>query len=475
MLSDTIEEKIEYSSLWQSLLYGNIWIWTAFHLVLGLLSLLSPIFVIFWLYLLLINFLKDDSKKQLNTLPCVIAYIIPLEVLGRMTKATPFIPHEAGKYLGVILFLYGLYLLKILPKGNSGKWILILSMPAALIGYANSATNYQHIVANYAGIFTLSLSIIFFANLSLTRIEIIRIFKIIILPSLSILIYVFIRSPEIEESTLTLASNAQFSGGFGANQVSTILGMAFGLSLLLWLLKYRLFNVQWINLALPLLFFIWSLLSFSRGGVITAVISVLLVMFLVPGTNKYLTPRKMNLPVIAITILVIGGGFWYINELTNNQLLLRYQGETPGTLAGLKKRDITQLTSGRWDILKSDVQIWSDNLIFGVGVGMSQEVRPNYGIPFHVSAHTEVSRLISEHGLLGLFTSLIFLITPIYLFFKNRGNSFNQAIVTFCMALAIITSFHSAMRTLLTPFFYGLAFCYISDNEPKKNYLNNVI
>jgi O-antigen ligase len=461
----TAEERVDYSPIWQNMMYGNIWLWSAFHTALGLLSLLSPVFIIFWLYLLIITFISGNVRRQLNTLPGLIGYIIPVEVIGRMTEATPFIPHEAGKYFGILFLIYGIYLLKVAPKGSVGKWILFLSLPAAIIGYGNSVTNYMHIVANYAGIFTLSLSIIFFANLTLTRMEIMRIFKLIFFPSFSILTYVFVRSPDIEASTVELASNARFSGGFGANQVSTILGMAFGITLFFWLIRYKLFPKNWLNLAVPFLFLVWALLSFSRGGVITGVASILFIILMVSGTNRKLAPRKINLPVLTAIMLVIGGGFWYINTLTNNKLLLRFQGETPGTLAGVKERDLSHLTTGRWDILKSDLAIWSDHLLFGVGVGMSQEVRPEYGIPFHVAAHTEVSRLISEHGLLGIVISIIFLTAPIYLYLKNKRKPFHQAFIILCMSMAVITSFHSAMRTLLTPFFYGIAFSYIPNER----------
>lgn len=453
---------LPYAPIWQSMIYGNIWFWTVFHLLIGVLITVSSYFLVVWFYLLLLMFFGANSKERLQTLPMIFGYLLLVELLGRISKAHPFIPHEVGKYLGALLLLYGIFISKSSAKGNPGKWILFLSLPSVFIGYSYTYITYQHIVGDYLGLFTLALSIIFFSNLSLSRIEIIRIFKIIYFPSLSILAFVVFKSPDLDEAEFILSSNAAFSGGLGPNQVSTILGMAFGILMWLWIIKYELYPVKMLNLLIPGMFLVWAILSFSRGGVISVIISLLCTILFVPGNNhKRLNPRKINISLIIAFTILIGGAFWYINEISENQLLLRYQGETTGTLVGTKQRDVNQLTSGRWEVFKTDVAMWMDNIIFGVGVGRSPEIRSDYGIWWHVAAHVEISRLLAEHGILGFIISLMILILPIILYSNARGNRFRQALIIFCMVLAISTTFHAAMRTLLTPFFYGLAFVNI--------------
>lgn len=469
------KNNLAYVKIFKSMIYENLWVWSLFHICLGLLSTISSYFIIIWFYLLLSTFLIAPNKIKLQTLPMVLGYLLPIEMLGRLTKADPFIPHEVGKYLGIFLLLYGITINPSFKKGDAGKWILFFSIPSVFIGYFYSDISVRDIVRDYFGIFTLSLSIIFFANLSLTRIEIIRIFKVIYLPCLSILMFVFIKSPDLTEAEYILSSNSAFSGGLGPNQVSTILGMAFGILLWLWIIKYDLYPIKLLNLIIPGIFLVWALLSFSRGGVISAILGLLLTVIFVPGNNKHrFTPRKINISLVLAFIMIIGGGFWYINEISDNQLLLRYQGETTGTLIGVKERGISQLSSGRWDVFKTDIAMWMDNIIFGVGVGRSYEIRGDYGIP-KVSAHVEISRLISEHGIFGFIISLIFLFLPITLFFNARGNHFRQAFIIFCMTLAIATTFHAAMRTLLTPFFYGLAFAYIPKPKEESIIYKNTI
>lgn len=454
--------RLPYIQIWRSMIYGNFWFWSVFHVVLGLLSVFSSYFLVIWFYLLLLLFLAANTKTKFQTLPMILGYLLPIELLGRLTRADPFIPHEVGKYLGTLLFLYGIFLNSSSFKGNPGKWILFLSIPSVFIGFSYKSITYQDIVGDYLGLLGLSLGIIYFANISLSRIEIIRIFKLIYLPCLSILTFVFLKSPDLEGAEFILSSNPAFSGGLGPNQVSTILGMAFGILLWLWIIKYDLYPIKMLNIIIPGIFLLWALLSFSRGGVISAILGLLLTTLFVPGNDqRRLSPRKINISLIFAFILIIGGGFWYINKISGNQLLLRYQGETPGTILGVKERDISQLSSGRWDVFKTDIGMWMDNIVFGVGVGRSPALRSNYGINEHVAAHVEISRLLGEHGILGLIISLMFLFLPITLYFNARGNHFRQALIIFCMTLAIATTFHAAMRTFLTPFFYGLAFVHI--------------
>src|SRR5690606_31754763 len=107
------------------------------------------------------------------------------------------------------------------------------------------------------------------------------------------------------------------------------------------------------------------------------------------------------------------------NRLTDNILLLRYQGETAGTLRGTREKDLSQITSGRYDIFLSDLQIWTDNFILGVGPGESPNMREGAS-QFKLLAHVEMSRLLSEHGLFGFIISLTLFILPVVQFIRCR-------------------------------------------------------
>ncbi len=57
-------------------------------------------------------------------------------------------------------------------------------------------------------------------------------------------------------------------------------------------------------------------------------------------------------------------------------------------------------STGRDLLIKGDLKTWSENPVIGAGPGLGGKNRLKY---FHVAtAHTEYSRLLAEHGILGL-------------------------------------------------------------------------
>ena len=104
--------------------------------------------------------------------------------------------------------------------------------------------------------------------------------------------------------------------------------------------------------------------------------------------NKFLIPALLFILITA----------WYANEVTDGKLLLRYQGETAGTLAGAKQKNFNTISSNRLSILEGDFGLFLDNL-FGVGAGASRYLRETSN---GTISHVELGRLLSEHGVLGL-------------------------------------------------------------------------
>lgn len=435
---------------------GNTISWLFFHAILGVIGLYSRYVFIGWFYLLIFSFVVLPKRHKREFLPLFIGYLIPVEIFGRMIGGNPFLPWELGKYLGMILLIYGIFLNKKKQKGATGRWILTLSLPSLLLCILVSNNLYKDIAFNYLGLVNLCLSIIYFSNYYMHLEKIKVIFKLIIFGSTTILAYSFFHIPDLSNVTFGLGANFSITGGFGSNQVSSVLGLAFGLAIFLWLLQVPIFKSEILNLLLPAIFLLWALLSFSRGGVLSVLFGIILVILFVPKGNGRGNLRKINLKLILGLTLLLPVIVYYANQLTDGQLFLRYTGETYGTLYGEKEKDLSQLTTGRWDILVNDVTIWQDHFVLGVGVGQSARVRPEYGEE-KIVAHVEVSRLLSEHGFLGLIICLIYLFSPIVLFFKAKS-SFQKALIVFVFTIAIGTSMHSAMRTFITPFFYGLGF-----------------
>ena len=72
-----------------------------------------------------------------------------------------------------------------------------------------------------------------------------------------------------------------------------------------------------------------------------------------------------------------------------------------------------------------------------------------------ISPHTEISRLLAEHGIFGLIIILIMFGLVYRSYYINKSNSYRGILV--CLGLiAIGTAMHSAMRTFITPIFFCL-------------------
>lgn len=166
--------------------------------------------------------------------------------------------------------------------------------------------------------------------------------------------------------------------------------------------------------------------------------------------------QRSQLVLIALAISIVA---FVANNITDDTLLQRYQGETMGTLQGTKEKDLSVLTTGRWDIFHSDLEIWSNNPIMGTGPGGSPIERGSFSQRGQI-AHVEVSRLLSEHGVFGFIIAVLFLFTPLFMLARIQSPIQRLWMIAFC-TIAIFTSFHSAMRTMLTPFCYGVAFLQI--------------
>ena len=98
----------------------------------------------------------------------------------------------------------------------------------------------------------------------------------------------------------------------------------------------------------------------------------------------------------------------------------------------------------------------------GIGVGKTREYREEK-LDILAASHNELSRLLSEHGIFGLFALLILLIAPLFFRISNRKNYLFYSFYGFWF----LTINHSSMRIAAPAFLYALALINIIDE--KKN------
>jgi len=340
-------------------------------------------------------------------------------------------------------------------RGTVGWILLVLLLPAIFIDESDQVW-FKNVIFNLLGPVNVALAIVYFKNQIVSEEELKSLLKLLALPAISVLTFVVIKTPDLENVEFGLGANFQTAGGFGSNQVSTVLGLGAFLAYLFWRYNWQVSGSRWLDLGLLILFTIRGLLTFSRGGMIGGAIGVLMLIFYQVAAAEYRwTAQRMvfnvikAVPVVLIFILV----FTYANNISGGNLALRYQGETPGTVAGYKEKTANVFFTNRLNVLKDDLELWSENPVLGVGVGASMYLRDDTR---RVAPHLELSRLLSEHGLLGAFYFLILCGLGVKLFKKANYTS-SDAILFAIFVLALFTTFHSAMRTYISPLLIGLS------------------
>lgn len=439
--------------------------WIVVHIFLGLLSLLSPYPLIIWFYLSLVTSLFQVLRPNtpVSVYAATMVYVISFELIARMAQTSPYIPYEMGKYLLFLLLILGV--LRYKTTEMPAFWMAIFLLPGILFDVTNEVS-FLDMIFNFLGPLNGALAILFFKGKSFSRQMFVSMLKLILYPMVSVLAHALFKVQDIGDVEFELGANTITSGGFGSNQVSTGLGLASFLVFIFWINRWKLTGYRWMDTFLLAIFTLQGLLTFSRGGMVTGFLGIFVILiFLRKASNMEVIKYKLvriGKYLIPSFVLILGI-FFLVNRLTDGMLLLRYQGETAGTVSGTKQKSLNTITSGRLDIFTGDIDLWIDHPILGVGVGASKYAREKMT---GVVAHVELSRLLAEHGLFGIFYFLILLNYGR----KLPGSHPNPAIsgiVTALFVVGVFTSFHAAMRTFVSPLMIGMSMMYIK--EPKKN------
>jgi O-antigen ligase len=203
--------------------------------------------------------------------------------------------------------------------------------------------------------------------------------------------------------------------------------------------------LQIVNTVFVLIFAFRGIVTFSRGGVLTAIMMVFIFLLVLYYQANVRTRPKIGLIIILSFVAALG--VWGYSSLQTGGLInKRYANQDA---RGREKK--SQLT-GRETLIATEMQMFWDNPILGVGVGRNKEIREKEtGI---ISAsHNEITRMLAEHGSLGLIDLLILGFTPLVLFMANRQNIFALSFLVFWL----LTINHAAMRLAAPAFVYALS------------------
>ena len=447
--------------------------WTIFHVILGVVCSFNKWMLIPWFYIIILssfNLILSNLliHKSIKSFIPFIIYLCSFEVFGRMLNLSPFIPWELSKYLIISASVLIIFTGRCEKPFFRGIVILILLIPGSIIDESNKVT-VSSIISNLLGPISMALFLTILGKYKIKYTEFDSILRLIWYPSISMLVYLMVKTPEYSTINFGLQANFLTSGDFGPNQVATILGLGMFLSFYAWMNKLLFSGNHNLDGIFIGLFAYQGFLSFSRGGMYIAILSIPLyyIVFRRSATFKNVIKIRRLRPLLffIFAILILFSSFSIIQSLTEGNLGLRYIGETNSTVIGEKTKTINTMTTGRFEIFIEDLILWDKYIIFGAGAGASRYLRGK-GLD-GISPHTEISRLLAEHGIFGLFILVIILSCYLSMKRKNKDNLYKSIqVVLFFIGMG--TTMHSAMRTFVTPILLGLSMINIKDKNKEK-------
>ena len=426
-----------------------------FHLVLGVLLLsgfLAKVYSVLIVFLGIRFIIK--SKNKHNEAIYWSAYMVGLEVLFRMSGGMFF--YELPKY-SVFLFLgTGLYV-----EGKRHHvsvsylfYILLLLVGIAFMDIPFNESIRKAIAFNLSGPILLGLSAIYFYKRKLGSEELLDLLFYMVLPIISMLSLLYFKTPDFKNIAFGGSANYTTSGGYGPNQVATILGMGVFIFTIHLFFKKRIFFMFFIDIFFFMYLIFRGLLTFSRGGMITAFLAITaFIFFYIISTKEKLKNLVKYAGIISLSAIAL---WLYTSNVTGGMLENRYNNKNA---RGIEKSDIS---TGRIDLFKGELDNFYENPFFGIGVGGSKFERME-DVGIEAASHNEVSRLLSEHGMIGLIILILLLVIPAKHILSQPylARGFLSAFLLFWF----LTINHSAMRIAFPAFIYGLSLIIITNDE----------
>lgn len=372
---------------------------------------------------------------------CAAAYITGAGVFWRMKAAQ--IPWEFDKYAISAIFITALVFSVRMRRPGLPVAYLLLLVPSAFLTL--SAAPWDEAKAmlsfNLSGPIAMALSVLFFSSIQLSPSQLRWVAVSLLAPIVSIAtvaaysLQAALADPEFD--FYGGSSNAAASGGFGPNQVSAILGLglvAIGVYLVAGKNKRIVTGAMFV---LTLFLARQCLITLSRGGVYMACGAA-------AAASFYLFRDKTYRKKLLVGGAVLGAALAFV-------VIPRLQAITGGVLVS---RFENTSGTGRELLIKGDMDSWSQNPVLGVGPGMGGANRLKYfDVP---TAHTEYTRLVAEHGILG-FVSLILMAAMAVRAVRIQRTAQGKAFSAACLAYGLLFMAVDAMRFAAPAFAFGFA------------------
>jgi hypothetical protein len=380
------------------------------------------------------------TTKRWERVACVAAYICACDVYWRMRRAS--IPWEFSKYaiiliLAIAIVRFGRYQKAIVPAAY--LLLMLGSVPLTFLALSPEDAR-EELSFNMSGPVSLAIAAMFFFSIRFSKREMKWILTCLIAPAVSIATVASVnlqKAQTFANEEFFNASNRAASGGFGPNQVSATLGLAIICVFLIMALGVGSIIAQGSLVLLTLFLIRQAAITFSRGGLWMAGAGILSAAFYL-ARDKKTRLRLLGVAVIVAPLLIF-------------VIWPRLEAMTGGKIGD---RFANTDSTGRDLLVKGDLLTWSENPVLGAGPGMGGKNRLKY---FHVqTAHTEYSRMLAEHGILGLLA--LFLMG--WMAFSNiwyAPTRLDKAFSAAMLAYALLNMLVDGTRICAVGFTFGLS------------------
>ena len=419
------------------------------HVVLGIAMKKVPaLATLHALFSLLVALYWAASAKGPGKVIAAICYLAAAEVLWRMAGAAVF--WEFGKYAVCAVALVS-WLRRRPPQFNGLALLYFgLLLPSILLTVLGGFgfTELRGMISfNLSGPFALAVCAFCLFGLRLRAAEADRSLLAILGPVIGVAAICLSGTASLgADYEFGDQSNFDTSGGFGPNQVSSVLGLGMLVAFLWMQRQQRMSGRWWLAVALILCFAAQASLTFSRTGIWIGVLTIgVASLFIIRRAGKGAIWLIGALLILASCYLVL---FRSLDTFTGGKLSNRYSKE------GLREKGFT----GRGEIAQGDLLLAWHNPLFGVGPGMAKMQRSNHG---GIVAHTEFTRLLAEHGLAGLL-ALGALVLMAAKALRRASSPFQQAWTASLIAYSLLFMMVTGMRLVVPAVALGLALLEVS-------------
>lgn len=416
-----------------------VWFWTLLlmHLPLGILmKQVSLLPTVHGVSVLCGGGIWIACSRRPFTAALMVAYISGAEVLWRISGGSLY--WEFGKISVILFCLLGVMKSPVSLRACLPMVLYFLALvPGVLFSAPASFSELKRNVSlNFSGPAALTVVGFYFSGLKVEHLALQKMLFAFLLPLCSLSVVLLLSVATATELNFTGQSNFIASGGFGPVQVSSALAGG----CLLGYFYSRLPEISALaRRVTTVLVFLWlgqAALTFSRSGVYIFLGSALVSapLLLAKKNHRRTLLETALLCAVCCSMLV--------------PLLLNVTG------GKLQERFANTHTTGRADMAALEWQAFKDHPIVGVGMGNATRTRSQV-LGEIATSHTELTRLLSEHGLFGAFALFLLIAIPASRAW-TRDSLLARVFIISSAIYSILFMATCGMRLVVVAFIYGL-------------------